>query len=142
MNDTSKSTKSRKQILRDQLLCNVALEKHGFFMERLAAALHLDLGLFIQHAFDITSDGDKRGSMAAYKGLLARARTEHMLDKSAVKSIFAEQPFILSRKTEFALRAWACHIIVQGFPDKPGAIDTSIIGSQARFTYQSCMDFI
>jgi hypothetical protein len=111
-------------------------------MERLAAALHLDLGLFIQRAFDITSGGDTRGSMAAYKAVLARARPGDSLNASVVKSIFAEQPFILSRRGEFALRAWACYIAVQAFPDNPGAIDTSIKNSQARFTYQSCMTFL
>jgi hypothetical protein len=80
--------------------------------------------------------------MAAYKGVLARARTEDSLNESVVEFIFAEQPFILSRKTEFALRAWACYIAVQAFPDKPGRIDTSTKDSQARSTYQSCMVFI
>ena len=125
----------QKKILRDQLLCNISLEKHAFFMERLAAALHLDLGLFIRNAFDITSDGDTRGSMAAYTAILARARTGSSLNKSVVESIFAEQPFILSRRGEFALRAWACCIAVQAFPDKLDAIDTSTKDSKARPTY-------
>jgi hypothetical protein len=130
MNRNSRLAGREKQILRDGLLCNILLEKHGFFMERLAGALHLDLGLYIRNAFDITSDGDTRGSMAAYTALLARARTEDLLNESAVESIFAEQAFILSRRTEFALRAWACYVAVQAFPDKPGAIDTSIRDSK------------
>ena len=134
MNNTSKSTKLQKRILRDGLLCNTSLEKHGFFMERLAAAVFLDLGLRIQNAFDITSGGDNRGSMAAYKAVLARARAQDTLDGSAVKYIFAEQAFILSRKTEFALRAWACYVAVQGVPDKPGQIDTSVKDMKARST--------
>jgi len=141
MDGDSKSTKRQKKILKNRLLCNVSLEKHGFYMERLAAALHLDFGLFIQQAFDIASEGDTRGSMSAYKAVLARARTEDSLNESFVESIFTEQPFILSRKTEFALRAWACYIAVQAFPDKPGAIDTSIKDPQARSTYQSCIIF-
>ena len=141
MNDDSRLTKCQKQLLRDGLLCNIRLEKHGFFMERLAAALHLDLGLFIRQAFDIASDGDTRGSMSAYKAVLARARAEDSLNESVVESIFTEQPFILSRKTEFALRAWACYIVVQAFPNSVGAIDTSIRDSQARSTYQSCINF-
>jgi hypothetical protein len=44
MNGNSRSAKRQKQILRNELLCDISLEKHGFFMERLAAALHLDLG--------------------------------------------------------------------------------------------------
>jgi hypothetical protein len=139
MNGNSRSAKRQKRILKNNLLCNVSLEKHGFFMERLAAALHLDLGLFIQRAFDITSGGDTRGSVAAYMAILARARTGDSLNASVVKSIFAEQPFIQSRRGEFALRAWACYIAVQAFPDNPGAIDTSIKNSKARPTYQSCM---
>jgi len=135
MNDTSRLAKRQKQILRNELLCDISLEKHAFFMERLAAALHLDLGLYIRHAFDIASDGDKRGSMAAYKAVLARARPQDSLNDSVVEFIFAEQPFILSRKTEFAIRAWASYIGVQAFPDKPGAIDTSLKDSQARSTY-------
>ena len=135
MNNTSRSAKRQKNILRDEILCNDFLEKHGFFMERIAAALHLDLGLCIRNAFDLVSDGDNRGSMAAYKGVLARARTEDRLNESVVEFIFAEQPFILSRRAEFALRAWACYIGVQGGPDKPGAIDTSAKDPQVRFTH-------
>ena len=134
MNSASKSANRQKNILRDELLCNISLEKHGFFMERLAAALHLDLGLYIRYTFDVTSDGDKRGSMAAYKGVLARARSEDSLNEPVVESIFTEQPFILSRKAEFALRAWACYIGVQGAPEKPGAIDTSAKDPQACST--------
>jgi len=135
MNATSsKVAKRQKQILRNEILCNISLEKHGFFMERLAAALHLDLGLYIRNAFDITSGGDNRGSMAAYKNVLGRARVDTLYE-SVVENIFTEQPFILSRKTEFALRAWASYVAVQALPDKPGAIDTSIKDSQARSTY-------
>ncbi|KAF9647978.1 hypothetical protein BDM02DRAFT_3144973, partial [Thelephora ganbajun] len=142
MNGTSKPAKREKQILTNELLCDISLEKHGFFMERLAAALYLDLGLYIRHAFDITSDGDKRGSMAAYKGVLARARAQNSLDESIVEFIFAEQPFIVSRKSEFALRAWACYVAVQAFPDKPGAIDTSAKDFRARSTYQPCLEWM
>ena len=141
MNATSRLAKRPKSILRDELLCNLWLEKHGFFMERLAAALHLDLGLFIRYTFDITSDGDKRGSMAAYKGVLARARPEDSLNEPVVEYIFTEQPFILSRKDDIAQRAWASYIGVQGVPDKPGAIDTSSKDTQACSTYQPCMSF-
>ena len=141
MNATSRLAKRPKSILRDELLCNLWLEKHGFFMERLAAALHLDLGLFIRYTFDITSDGDKRGSMAAYKGVLARARPEDSLNEPVVEYIFTEQPFILSRKDDIAQRAWASYIGVQGVPDKPGAIDTSSKDTQARSTHQPCTSF-
>ena len=134
MNSTSKFAKRQRSILRDGLLCNASFEKHGFFMERLAAALHLDLGLYIRDAFDVTSDGDKRGSMAAYKGVLARARPEDSLNEPVVESIFTEQPFILSRKAEFALRAWACYVGVQGIPEKSDAIDTSAKDPQVRST--------
>ena len=126
MNATSRLAKPQKRMLREMLLCHVSLEKHGFFMERLAAGLYLDLGLRICHAFDIVSDGDRRGSMAAYKALLARARGEYLLDESVVESIFVEQPFIQSRAPEFALRAWASYVAVQAFYDKPCAIDTMV----------------
>ena len=134
MNNTSKSTKLQKRILRDGLLCNTSLEKHGFFMERLAATLFLDLGLRIRRAFDLTSS-DSRGSMAAYKAVLARARPKDSLDKSAVKIIFTEQVSpLIPRKTGSSLRAWACYVAVQGVPDKPGLIDTSVKDTKARST--------
>ena len=139
MNCSPKSAEYQLGILSEGLLSNTYVEKHGFFMERLAAALHLDFGLYIRNAFDIPSPGDNRGSMAAYKGVLVRARPEHALDESAVESIFAQQAFILSRKTEFALRTWACYIAVEGAPDRPGVIDTSTKDSQARFSSQSRM---
>ena len=139
INRNSRSAKHQLKILREGLLCNIFVEKHGFFMERLAAALYLDLELYIRNAFDITSGGDSRGSMAAYKGALVRARPEHSLDESVVEFTFTEQAFILSRKAEFALRAWACFVAVQGGPDKPGVIDTSARDSQARSTCRSRM---
>ena len=139
MDNTPKLAKCH--ILRDELLCNTSLEKHGFFMERLAAALHLDLGLRIRCTFDITPGIDTRGSMAAYTGVLARARAEDSLEASAVKSVFKEQPPILSRKADFALRAWACYVGVQRAFDKSGAIDTSVKGPQARPAYQPYIIF-
>jgi hypothetical protein len=129
----------QKKILREELLCNVSLEKHGFFMERIAASLYLDLGLYIRNAFDIASAGDKRGSMAAYKGVLVRAQTLLSLNERVVERTFAEQPFILSRIDDFALRAWACYIGVQAFPDSPGAIDTSAKNMEARSNHQSSL---
>ena len=144
MNGTSGSgsAKRQKNILRDGLLCNISLEKHGYFMERLAAALYLDLGLYIRHAFDLTSDGDRRGSMAAYKGVLARARTQDSLDESVVEYIFAEQAFILSRKKEFALRAWASYVGVEGIPEKLEVIDTFSKSPQARFSHKPCLVYL
>ena len=136
MNDISKSTNRQKRILRDELLCNTSLEKHGFFMERLAAALYLDLGLHIRCAFDLTSDGDNRGSMAAYKAVLERARPQDSLNGSVVQFIFTEQAFIQSRKAEFSLRAWACFVAVQAAPDTPGSIDTSAKDTKARSIQQ------
>jgi hypothetical protein len=141
INVKSKEAGPQKKILKKRLLSNLSLEKHGFFMERIAAALHLDLGLHIRNAFDITSDGDKRGSMAAYKAIIVRGRAQHPIDESAVERIFAEQPFILSRKDVFALRAWACYIGVQGLPTKPGAIDTSVKVAKVRSKLLIIFDF-
>ena len=125
INANSKKGKRQKDILSSSLLCNDSLEKHGFFMERIAAGLHLDLDLRISNAFDVTSDGDRRGSMAGYKGVLVRGMAQHPIDESAVERIFTEQPFIQSRADLFALRAWACYIGVKGLVNKPGLIDTS-----------------
>ena len=71
MDGASGSAKQQKNILRDGFLCNILLEKHGYFVECLAVVLYLDLGLYIHHTFDLVSDGDRRGSMATYKGVLA-----------------------------------------------------------------------
>ena len=125
MNDASRTLGRPKQILRNELLCDLSFEKHGFFMERLAAALYLDLGLYIRNAFDVTSAGDGRGSMASYKSVLVRAQPQYSINEPVIERIFAEQPFILSRKEEFAMRAWGTYLGVQRFPDKPGVIDTS-----------------
>ena len=72
MNDASGMLGRSGQILRNGLLCDLSFEKHGFCMESLAAALYLDLGLYIRNAFDVTSGGDKRGSMALYESVLVR----------------------------------------------------------------------
>lgn len=122
----SRSAKRQKQILKNGLLCDGSLEKHGFFMERLAAALYLDFGLCIQNAFDITSGGDNRGSLATYKNVLRGTGSGGPLNESVVERIFFEKPFTLSQKNDFALRAWACNIAVKALPDMQGAIDTSI----------------
>lgn len=133
-NADSRRANNQKRILRKELLCNLSLEKHGFFMERIAAALHLDLGLGICNAFDITSNGDKRGSMASFKAVIVRGKTQYSVEEPVVEKIFAEQSFIHSRKSEFALRAWACYVGVQGLPSKPGAIDTLVKGAEVRST--------
>lgn len=135
LDDTSKSAKRQKKILKDSILCNDSLEKHGFFMERLAAALYLDLSLHIWNSFDIASDGEKRGSVAAYKGTLARAGDSGSLNEPIVKRIFAEQPFTLPKKKVFALRAWACYTAVQALPNMPGVINTSSKDPKARFDF-------
>lgn len=132
MDASSRSAKRHKQILKSNILCDGTLEKHGFFMERLAAALYMDLSLCIQNAFDITSDGDSRGSMAAYKKILREARNQVSLNESVVERVFAEKPFDLSKKHEFAFRAWASYIAVKALPDRPGAIDTSTKDPKAR----------
>jgi hypothetical protein len=134
----SRLARDQMKILREDLLCNIYVQKHGFFMERLAAALYLDYELYIRNAFDITSPGDNRGSMAAYKGVLTRARSGHSLDVSVVKFTFNQRAFILSRKAEFALRAWACYVAVQRAPDKSGVINTSAKDLKVRYTYRSC----
>ena len=125
MNGNSRRLGRPKQILKNELLCDLSLEKHGFFMERLAAALYLDLGLYIQNAFDVISDGDRRGSMASYKNVLVRAQPQYSINERVIKRTFAEKPFNLSKKQKFAVRAWGTYLGVQRFPDKPGAIDTS-----------------
>jgi hypothetical protein len=132
MDENSRSAKRQKQYLRNKILCDNSLEKHGFFMERLAAALYFDLSLHIRNAFDITSDGDKRGSMAAYKTLLEQAGGLDLLDEPVVKRVFAEQSFSLPKRTVFALRAWASYVAVQEFHDMPGVIDTLNKDSKAR----------
>ena len=134
----SRLARDQMKILREDLLCNIYVEKHGFFMERLAAALYLDYGLYIRNVFDITSPGDNRGSMAAYKGVLTRARPGHPLDVSVVKFTFNQRAFIPSRKAEFALRAWACYVAVQRTLDKSGVINTSAKDLTVRYTYRSC----
>ena len=138
MNRNSRLAKRQLKVLREELLCNILVEKHGFFMERLAAALYLDFGLYICNAFDISPTGGSRGSVAAYKGILSRARPRHPLDGSIVKFIFTEQAFILSRKAEFALRAWAYYVAVQRVPNQPGVIDTSAKDLKVWSTYWSC----
>ena len=142
MDTTSRSAKRHKQLLRNNLLCDDSLEKHGFFMERLATALYLDLSLCIQNAFDITSDGDSRGSMAAYKKVLREVRDQGPLNESVVERVFAEKPFDLSKKHEFAFRAWASYIAVKALPDRPGVIDTSTKDPKARSARRSCLLFI
>lgn len=134
MDSTSRSAKLPKRVLKTDLLSDDSLEKHGFFMERLAAALYWDLSLHIRNAFDITSDGHSRGSVAACKDVLARARAYDSLNESAVKRIFAERSFTPSRRKAFALRAWACYIAAQASPSgmMPGAIDTSTKDPKAR----------
>ena len=137
MDDKPGLTDYQKEVLEIGLLCNALLEKHGFFMERIAAALYLDMGLFICNAFDINSGGDTRASTAAYRKVLERARTQYPVDVHVVGKTFAEQRFVQHNKNLFALRAWACYVGVQGLPNQPGVIDTSIQNTEARSNFQS-----
>lgn len=142
MDETSRSAKRQKQFLRNDILCNDSLQKHGFFVERLAAALYCDLSLQIRNAFDIASDGNKRGSMAAYNGVLEQARELDIVNEPFVKRIFAEHQFTPATSKFFALRAWACCIAVQALPDMPGVIDTSTKDPKARSGFPLRLTFI
>ena len=123
----------KKELLSRELLCDASLEKHGFFMERIAAALYLDMGLFIRNAFDVTTSGCRRGSKAAYKGVLEQAGIDYPLDESVVGKTYAEQWFDLSQQDLLALRAWTCHVGVKRLPRTLGAsIDTSVKDIEAR----------
>ena len=128
----------QKGILKNEILCNILLEKHGFFMERIAAALHLDMGLFIRNAFDISSGGDSRASAAAYRKVLERARTQYPVDVHAVRKAFTERRFDELKLELFALRAWASYVGVQGLPNQPGVIDTSTRDTKASSDFPSC----
>lgn len=138
---TSKSAKRPKKVLRNNLLCDDSLEKHGFFMERLSAALYLDLSLHIRNAFDIKSGGSKRGCIAAYTHVLGQARSLDLLNESVVERIFADQPFTASQTKVFALRAWASYTAVHASPYMPGVIDTSTKNLKARSRFPPCSAF-
>ena len=65
-------TGSPKADLEERITLRPLLRKTRLLLESLAAALYLDLGLYVRNAFDVTSGGDKRGSMALYKSVLVR----------------------------------------------------------------------
>ena len=122
----------KKELLSKELLCDASLEKHGFYMERIAAALYLDMGLFIRNAFDVTTSGCRRGSKAAYKGVLEQAGIEYPLDESVVGKTYVEQRFDRSQQNLLALRAWTCHVGVKKLPRTLGAsIDTKVKDKEA-----------
>lgn len=131
--DDSEVAVWKKELLGRELLCNTSLEKHGFFMERIAAALYLDMGLFIRNAFDVTPRGNRRGSKAAYKDVLEQAGIEYPLDESVIGKAYVEQRFNRSQQHLLAFRAWTCHVGVKKLPRTLGAsIDTSVKDTEAR----------
>ena len=133
MDGNSRLAVRKKELLSKELLCSASLEKHGFFMERIAAALYLDVGLFICNAFDVTASVGERGSRIAYEDVLKQAGIDHPLNESVVRRTYVEQRFDRSQRNFLALRAWTCCVGVKGLPRTlETSIDTSVKDIEAR----------
>lgn len=120
-----------KRVLSDQVLCNASYKKHGFNMDRIAAALHLDVEVPILEAFDIQHLKHARGSRAAILGAVS-GNAEGKLERSTVLELFRDENSASSSTTKLALRAWASHRVASEFAASiklVPAINTEILDS-------------
>lgn len=131
-----------KRVLCDQALCNPSYKKHGFNMDRIAAALHLDVEVPIVEAFDIKHLKHTRGSRAAILGALS-GNAEENLQRLNVIDLFRDERSATSSISKLALRAWSCHRIASRFPTtiKTGtAINTRTLEHSVKAAFHiSCM---
>lgn len=97
-----------KKILSDMIFCNTSYKKHGFNMDKIAAALHLDLDVPILEAFDIRHSRHPRGSPAAILATIS-GDSENTLDRNNVLKLFLDERSANSSIQRLALRAWASY---------------------------------
>jgi regulator of nonsense transcripts 1 len=106
MGQKARQKKGGKQILRDSILCNTSYQKHGFDVDRIASALHLDLDVPIQNAFDLQHLRHPRRTVAATLGVLSGDK-ENVLNRANVLAVFHSEKSAQSSRDQLALRAWA-----------------------------------
>jgi regulator of nonsense transcripts 1 len=102
-----KSNTAINRSLLEAILCHDGT-KYGFKMDKLSAALHLDLGLHITDGVDLLSiTKENRNSRAA---LMTALGGELTLNKAEVSMLFKDEE-IGSDIYATAMRAWAaCHV--------------------------------
>jgi hypothetical protein len=125
--------KGGKKILCDTLLCHASYQKHGFNMDRLASALHLDLDASIMNAFDIQHARHSRRSIAAILATLSGDQ-EDLLHRAKVLDLFVNERSLHSQKERLALRAWGSFMATSQLSVRQTpVIDTSTPSKPARF---------
>ncbi|KAI6042878.1 hypothetical protein EDC04DRAFT_2563492 [Pisolithus marmoratus] len=94
-----------RNLLEEQILCNVDFQKYAFAMDRIAIALYLDLTLRIDRAVDILSVSldDRRSPWA----LMDAMGGEETLDQSRVKELFFSNEFRPLSDSDLVQQAWA-----------------------------------
>ncbi len=87
------------------LLCHSPILKCAFQMDRIAASLYLDFGVYITAAKDLLSLS--RGSRHSFQSLMVALGGELTLNKSAVKELYMSEGATNVPFQMLALQAWA-----------------------------------
>ncbi|GLB40323.1 putative AAA domain containing protein [Lyophyllum shimeji] len=103
----NQGNRSPGRILLRELLLDQTIVKTAFKMDKLAAALYTDIGLFIANGVDLLSTGkDERQSLSTLMAVLGGERT---LNKSKVVKLFEQEEKDSGNTTDIASQAWASH---------------------------------
>lgn len=118
--DRKKTSKSDdwpgRKLLRDFVLCNPAYDKVAFRMDRLVAALWLDVNLGISGAIDLLScTADERHSIAAFLSVLGG---EEMLKKDRLRAMISEEEGAKTKDEDAMVQSWAAYTAAQSLHSK------------------------
>ncbi|KAG6896312.1 hypothetical protein C0992_009102 [Termitomyces sp. T32_za158] len=106
-------TKARnKCTLGRTLLQPLLLSQHrklAFKMDRLAAALYWDVGLYIARGIDLLSVATAKDGRNSFDAFMTALGGEHMLNKGKAKQLFKQEEKDRSDFCYAALRAWAAY---------------------------------
>lgn len=96
-----------RDLLRDFILCHPARSKYAFKMDKLAAALHHDLGIRIDNAIDLLSMA--RADRQSLEALMFVLGGENNLNKLQVSEIYKEEERASSSIRTTAIQSWAAY---------------------------------
>lgn len=107
--DKKQPTHLGRDLLRDLILCDTTRTKYAFQMDKLATALHFDLGLRINQAVDLLSARKTSTDRHSLAALLEVLGGESALNKAHLSTSFKGEERLGTPTPATAMQAWSAH---------------------------------